>query len=564
MATGLESKPLSITANTAKARLERFLFAAPIWQGFLTLAGLAAALMLFLDRSESNAAWLRPVTGILILIGAVASAVSIPFLLQRRAVGRTIALAVNYLGFVACLLAAFQSLGVFMVIDYIAAHFAAGLIPLVALLGGYLIGTLADRYPNNYRKEMLFRRLGQGIMAVSGIIFIILVQLIPWLISVVQNVNSFTKLALVLGAVGMGIFAWLFNRDSVAQTLHASNAQNESISGFLFLSPNLLGFLLFFAGPLLFSFYISFTDWDAFGTKNWVGLENYQRIFSVDVRPLQSIDQPVTEALNTQIYDELGRFNLFGQNFIVGARDKFFWLALRNTLLFCLMAVPLSVIPALFLANVLNSKIPGMKFFRALYFLPSIAAVVGVALIWKWLYDASIGYINYFITMAVTWLNSFAATPIVDPQIRWLSDGKTAMLAIVIMSAWQTMGFNTVLFLAGLQNVSQELYEAATVDGANAWNRFWKITLPLLAPTTFFVVTTTTIQALQIFEQVFIATNPPGGPNNATLTVVLYLYQNGFQWFKQGYASATAWVLFAIIFLVTRLQFQAQGKDEPA
>ena len=130
---------------------------------------------------------------------------------------------------------------------------------------------------------------------------------------------------------------------------------------------------------------------------------------------------------------------------------------------------------------------------------------------------------------------------------------------MVIVAAWQWMGFNTVLFLAGLQNIPRSLYEAATVDGANSWQQFWKVTLPLLAPTTFFVITTTTIQAMQIFEQVFILipTNP-AGPNNSTLTLVLYLYQKGFQRFEQGYASAIAWVLFVIIFGATLFQFQRQ------
>jgi len=282
------------------------------------------------------------------------------------------------------------------------------------------------------------------------------------------------------------------------------------------------------------------------------------------IQPLTSLDQPVTEALDTSIYDELGRVNLFGKGYIIGAKDKLFWLALRNTLVFCFLAVPFSIIPALFLANILNSRVPGIKFFRVIYFLPSIAAVVGVALIWQWLYNATVGYINYFVTTGINLLNALPGVELLDPQIRWLSSDKTALLAIIIMAAWQTTGFNSVLFLAGLQNIPGELYEAATVDGAGTWAQFWKITLPMLAPTTFFVVSTTTIQALQVFEQVYIATNPPGGPNNATLTIVLYLYQNGFQRFKQGYASATAWVLFLVIFLVTQLQYAQQRKAEAA
>jgi len=169
-----------------------------------------------------------------------------------------------------------------------------------------------------------------------------------------------------------------------------------------------------------------------------------------------------------------------------------------------------------------------------------------------------VGYINYGITTSVNLINTVFNAGLADPNIHWLSDQRTALFSIIFMSAWQTMGFNTVLFLAGLQNIPKELYEAATVDGAGRWHRFWDLTLPLLAPTTFFVITTTTIQALQVFEQVFVMTNPIGGPNNSTMTLVLYLYQSGFQSFRQGYASAIAWVLFILIFGVTLLQFQRQ------
>ena len=149
--------------------------------------------------------------------------------------------------------------------------------------------------------------------------------------------------------------------------------------------------------------------------------------------------------------------------------------------------------------------------------------------------------------------------PLTDPQIRWLSESDTALLAVIIMAAWQWIGFNTVLFLAGLQNIPRALYEAATVDGASPRQQFWKVTLPLLGPTTFFVVTTTIIQAMQVFEQVFIIMGQnPAGPGNSTLTIVLYLYQKGFQRFEQGYASAIAWVLFLLIFGATLFQFQRQ------
>ncbi|MBM3138511.1 MAG: sugar ABC transporter permease [Chloroflexi bacterium] len=204
---------------------------------------------------------------------------------------------------------------------------------------------------------------------------------------------------------------------------------------------------------------------------------------------------------------------------------------------------------------------PGMKFFRAIYFIPSIAAIVGISLVWQWLYNATIGFINSFITVGIEFWNNLFNTAIIDPRIQWVSDEKTALLSIIILAAWQTMGFNTVLFLAGLQNIPGELYEAATVDGAGAWNKFWNITIPMLAPSTFYVITTTTIQSMQVFEQVFILMNPPEGPNNSTITLVLYLYRSGFQNFKQGYASAIAWVLFIVIFGLTLIQFIRQRRS---
>nr|MBC8507998.1 sugar ABC transporter permease [Chloroflexota bacterium] len=212
-----------------------------------------------------------------------------------------------------------------------------------------------------------------------------------------------------------------------------------------------------------------------------------------------------------------------------------------------------------------NSKLPGMKLFRAIYFVPSVAAVVGVAMIWRWLYNSTVGYFNFFITSAVEFVNSIAGSPILtDPQIGWTSDTKVALLAVAIMAAWQWTGFNTVLFLAGLQNIPSVLYEAATVDGANSWQQFWQVTLPSLAPTTFFVLTTTTINAMQIFDQVFVFTRPPGGPGTSTTTIVLYLYRQGFQNFRQGYASALAWVLFILIFGLTLFQYMRQRSGDEA
>ncbi|GAB4579103.1 MAG: hypothetical protein Fur0022_18410 [Anaerolineales bacterium] len=529
-----------------------------IWQGILALAGLGGAGWAF---SSSGWGWAtRAGVGIFLLGIGIACGVSAFDVVRRVHRGRVIAILVNYFGLLAALVGALHFLGIFTGIDALANTFGRGLPWLLVMFAGWFIGGLGERFETAVARR--FPPVGRGIALVGGVVFLWRVGIVPGVVSLFGKLSAPFPLALLVSALLFAVALWILYRPAVAQALNAEVLSDEAISGYLFLSPNLLGFLLFFAGPLIFSLYISFTDWDAFGTKNWVGLRNYVEILTLDVAPLETPAQPANEVLDIQKFSELGRFDLFGKAYIVGATDKLFWLSLRNTFAFVLMAVPLSVIPALFLANLLNSNLPGMKVYRALYFLPSVAAVVGIALIWQLLYNAAIGYINYGITSAVTLINTLFGASLADPAIRWLSDQNTALLSLVIMVAWQTMGFNTVLFLAGLTNIPKVLYEAATVDGAGKWAQFWNVTIPMLAPTTFFVLTTTTIQAMQLFDQVFILMNPPEGPNNSTLTIVLYLYRNGFQNFRQGYGSAIAWILFALIFGITLLQFQRQRASQ--
>jgi len=536
-----------------------------IWHALLTVGFLAGVVVLW-QRFSPEATRLQWLYIIILVIVAVLSAITVPLIIRRDHRGRIISLAIDYLGFLFCLFGSMHVLGIFVGIDSLADTFGRGILFLAGVIAGYLINTIGDRYENYPQREQFFRRLGKIIMAIFAILFLFAVGIVSGILSLLSRLNTPLPIALIAGVLLFGLMIWAMWRRPSAQAMGAKNIHEEMLNGYLFLSPNLFGFLFFFAGPLLLSFYVSFTDWDAFGSKNWIGLTNYAKIVNLDIATLDDPKQRASEVLDVQVYDELTRFSLFGQHIVIGAEDKLFWLALRNTFVFSVLAVPLSVIPALLLANLLNTKLPGMKFFRAVYFLPSIAAVVGVALIWQWLYNAAVGYINYGVTSTITFINSVFGMAVVDPQIRWLSDTRTALLAVVIMSAWQWIGFNTVLFLAGLQNIPAELYEAATVDGAGRWAKFWNVTIPLLAPTTFFVVTTAIIQALQLFEQVYvlIPTEPPGGPNNATLSLVLYLYQKGFQRFDQGYASAVAWVLFIVIFSVTLFQFLRQRSGKGA
>jgi multiple sugar transport system permease protein len=268
----------------------------------------------------------------------------------------------------------------------------------------------------------------------------------------------------------------------------------------LFLLPNLLGFLVFILWPLIASFGLSFTSWDLLTPIKWIGLENYKTLIS----------------------------------------DQVFWKVLWNTIYFTVGTVPVGIILSLFLAIALNQKIKGIKIFRALYFLPVISSLVAVAVVWQWLYNPPFGLLNYLLSLV----------GIDGPN--WLSSTTWAMPAVIITSIWRGLGFNMLLFLAGLQGIPETYYEAAKIDGANWWVLFKNIMIPLLSPTTFFVVVMSIINSFQVFDQIYVMTG--GGPARSTSVLVHYLYQNAFQYFKMGYASAIGYVLFFLVFTVTLIQ----------
>ena len=555
--TSLPQTP--VDPNPKDSRTELLLRVLVFWHAILSLLALVGAAALWQVETTLGSG-----IKLLLIVGLAGTAIlsfsAFIFINRRQHRGRVLSLIVNYLGFLIFLFWGMHVLGIFTGIDSLAGTFGRGLPYLGIALIGYLVGAFGDRYEINHPARVAkFKRAGNIIIAIGGVLFLFALGIIPGFISLLAKFNALLPFLILLGIILFGLMTFFMWRTPTAQALDVKSKDQLMLDGYLFLSPNLLGFLFFFAGPLLFSLYSSFTDSDAFGQQNWIGLANYAEILHLNIARLDSPDQLAKEVLNIEVFDELGRFNIFGNHFVVGAEDKLFWIALANTIKFVIFAVPLSIIPALLLATVLNSKLPGMKIFRAVYFVPSIAAVVGVALIWQWLYNSTVGYINYAITSGIEFFNSVAgAAVLTDPKIGWLSDTNVALLAVAIIAGWQWIGFNTVLFLAGLQNIPKELYEAATVDGANNWAQFWKITLPVLAPTTFFVLTTTSINAMQIFDQVFVLVRPPGGPGTSTTTIVLYLYRQGFQNFRQGYASALAWVLFLLIFGLTLFQYTRQ------
>jgi multiple sugar transport system permease protein len=274
----------------------------------------------------------------------------------------------------------------------------------------------------------------------------------------------------------------------------------------LFLGPSLIGFLVFIAFPITYSLVISFTDWNLLNPMSFIGIDNYTSLL----------------------------------------QDKNFWGALRNTGTFILGYLPSVTVLGLAIALLLNSKIKFKTLFRGIYFLPVVTSWVAVSLVWKWLLNGQYGLLNYFLSLI----------GIHGPS--WLTDPKTAMIAIIITSVWKDIGFIMVLYLGGLQAISPSLYEAAEIDGANNWRQFWHVTLPGLRPTTFFVLMISLINSFQVFDQVNIMTD--GGPGNATTVMVQNIYNSAFNFFEMGRASAMSWLLFLIIFAVSLVQMFGERK----
>jgi multiple sugar transport system permease protein len=279
-------------------------------------------------------------------------------------------------------------------------------------------------------------------------------------------------------------------------------------TAYLFNLPGLIIFAIFVVYALYTSFWLSFHKWDILtADKPFVGLRNYKEVI----------------------------------------HDSAFWSSVGHSLYFTLGSVPLTMGIALVLALLLNGKIRGLGIFRTAYYLPVITPLVISSIIWKWVYDGDYGLANYYLLKA----------HLISHPLLWLSDNKLAMPAVIIMNIWVGVGFNMVVYLAGLQAIPAELYEAAEVDGANAWQRFRRITFPLVAPTTFFLLVINTIGAMKAFTQIFVMTNGgPPGPGGATTTVVYYIYQQAFKFFRMGYASALAYTLFLLLFVVSLVQFR--------
>lgn len=559
----MADRPETITASGSsppqsndRGAAPRWLMPVIVWQGVLGIAALLAAALIAtgaLWDLSGLGKWL--ITALLVVVALLAG-IAVRDSLAARHRGRAIGVLLNYLVVVFFGFAAFQNMGVFKGLDALGDNFFNVAWVLVIVAVGWVLATQAERF-GRYERNL---RLAGRVVAGIGAVWILLgVGLLPGLVEFLFRLIEIDVLVPLLVAVAAGVAFWLLRRDDAGLHFKTTRDQAEALDGFLFASPNVIGFLAFFAGPLLFSLYVSFTSWDGLTELDWVGVDNYARIFGLQFTSIDA-GQLASDVLKDG-YTELMRLG----DFIIGARDRLFWVGLRNIVVFGVFAVPLAVLPAIALAALLNQKLRGVKFFRAVYFIPSVAGVVGIALIWKQLYNATVGFINYGIARLWDLINLLPGADFEPPQPEWLSNSRVALFSVVIVFAWQTIGFNTVLYLAGMQGISASLYEAASIDGAGKWQTFRKITIPMLRPTTLFVVATTTILALQLFNEPYILFAPqqqPSGPNNATLTPVVQLYQEGFQRFNQGFASALAWVLFAIIFAITIFYFRRQREDE--
>lgn len=278
--------------------------------------------------------------------------------------------------------------------------------------------------------------------------------------------------------------------------------REETLSGYLFLLPNLIGFLVFSLLPIGFAVYITMTDWRLAAAPEFIGFQNFVTLWN----------------------------------------DPLFWKTLINSAYYTFVAVPTGVFIAFWLAVLMNRQMRGVLLFRTVYFLPQITLTVAAAVVWSWIYHPELGLLNYLLGLV----------GIDGPN--WLSSTRWAMPAIIIMGNWQGIGFAMLILLAGLQGVPQEYYDAAEIDGASSWQTMRYVTIPLLTPTIFFVVVTSLIGAFQGFDIFYVLTN--GGPAYSTTTLVLYIYQNGFSFFRMGYGAALAVVLFFCILIITLVQWR--------
>jgi multiple sugar transport system permease protein len=296
-----------------------------------------------------------------------------------------------------------------------------------------------------------------------------------------------------------------FGKSPKQKNRMTKKTRKETLTFYLLIAPWLIGFVVFVLGPLVISLILSFMDWDLLTNPKWIGFGNYVRLFT---------------------------------------KDPLFYQSLKVTLVYSLFSVPLGLIVSLVVALLLNQIKRGVKLFRTIYYIPVVVSGVAVMVLWAYIFNPQIGLINEILSVF----------GIQGPG--WIFDPKWAMPSLILMSLWG-IGGTVIIWLAGLSSVNEQLYEAAQIDGANRFQQFWNVTVPALTPTIFFNLVMGIIGALQTFGQAYVMTN--GGPQNSTLFYNFYLWEKAFKDFEMGYASALAWILFAIIFFLTLLVFKSSN-----
>jgi multiple sugar transport system permease protein len=297
----------------------------------------------------------------------------------------------------------------------------------------------------------------------------------------------------------------LAQQRKVARPLRLSMRQQGILAGYLFISPVILGYLIWVAGPMIVAIWLSLTEWDMLRPAQFVGLSNYQLML----------------------------------------HDDLFWKSLAVTFYFTLVSVPLSLVLSFAVALLVNVNLRGISLFRMLFYLPSLVPLVVNAVLWLWIFNSELGLLN----AVLHWFGI--------PKVLWFQDSNWSMPALIIMSQW-SIGGSMIIFLAGLQGIPQHLYEAAEIDGANYWNRFRHVTIPMMSPVIFFNLVIGLIAALQTFVPGYLMTQ--GGPQNSTLFYGLYIFRSAFRDFKMGYAATLSLVLFAIVLLLSLFVFRYLGR----
>lgn len=278
----------------------------------------------------------------------------------------------------------------------------------------------------------------------------------------------------------------------------------EAIAGYLFISPWWIGFLIFTVGPFIASFALSFTEWNLIKPPRFVGLQNYIDLF----------------------------------------KDELFWQSLKVTTIYSLGRVPLGIVIGLAAALLLNQKVKLQSFWRVVYYMPVVLPAVAVSMLWLWIFNPQYGVLN-----GLLWDLFRIQGP------AWIQDETWVLPSLMMMAVWGMLGRNMIVYLSGLNSIAGDLYEVADIDGASRWMKFWKITLPMLSPIIFFNLVMGLIDSFKLFTQAYVMTE--GGPRNASLFYVYYLYQHAFKWFHMGYASALAWVFLFVVMALTLVVFRS-------